>query len=72
MTDRLNSEVAARRDEAALLREQGGEWTVVTARSGPLRGTRVVRGREGECQARRAEFQSTLDRDQGFEPGDTP
>jgi hypothetical protein len=26
-----------------------GQWTVVTARAGPLRGERVVRGREGEC-----------------------
>jgi hypothetical protein len=26
-----------------------GQWTVVTARSGPLRGRRVVRGREAEC-----------------------
>jgi DNA polymerase (family X) len=33
--------------------EQGGagrQWTVVTARSGPLRGRRVVRGREKECR----------------------
>jgi hypothetical protein len=27
-----------------------GRWTVVTARQGPLRGERVVRGRERECQ----------------------
>jgi putative hydrolase len=26
-----------------------GQWTVVTARAGPLRGRRVVRGREVEC-----------------------
>jgi putative hydrolase len=26
-----------------------GQWTVVTARSGPLRGYRVIRGREAEC-----------------------
>jgi hypothetical protein len=26
-----------------------GQWTVVTARYGPLRGRRVVRGREAEC-----------------------
>jgi DNA polymerase (family 10) len=26
-----------------------GQWTVVTARSGPLRDRRVVRGREAEC-----------------------
>lgn len=29
-----------------------GQWTVVTARSGPLTGRRVVRGREGECLRR--------------------
>lgn len=28
-----------------------GQWTVVTARFGPLRGKRVVRGREEECLA---------------------
>ncbi len=28
-----------------------GRWTVVTAHYGPLRGKRVVRGRETECQA---------------------
>jgi len=28
-----------------------GQWTVVTARSGPLAGRRVVRGRERECRA---------------------
>jgi hypothetical protein len=27
----------------------GGQWTVVTARRGPLAGKRVVRGREDEC-----------------------
>lgn len=26
-----------------------GQWTVVTGTSGPLRGRRIVRGREGEC-----------------------
>jgi hypothetical protein len=26
-----------------------GQWTVITARFGPLRGRRVVRGREAEC-----------------------
>ena len=29
-----------------------GQWTVVTARGGPLRGRRVVRGRELECLGR--------------------
>lgn len=28
-----------------------GQWTVVTSQFGPLRGRRIVRGREGECQA---------------------
>ncbi len=27
-----------------------GQWTVVTARFGPLRGRRIVRGRESECE----------------------
>jgi putative hydrolase len=26
-----------------------GQWTIVTARFGPLRGRRIVRGREPEC-----------------------
>jgi putative hydrolase len=29
--------------------EGHGQWTVVTARYGPLRGRRMVRGREAEC-----------------------
>ena len=28
-----------------------GQWTVVTSQFGPLRGQRIVRGRETECQA---------------------
>lgn len=32
-------------------RDGGRQWTVVTETEGPLRGRRVVRGREGECQA---------------------
>lgn len=32
-------------------RDGSGQWTVVTARSGRLGGKRVVRGREGECEA---------------------
>jgi putative hydrolase len=27
-----------------------GQWTVVTARFGPLKGRRVIRGRERECE----------------------
>jgi putative hydrolase len=30
---------------------QEGQWTVVTARGGPLAGERVVRGREAACLA---------------------
>lgn len=26
-----------------------GQWTVITARFGPLRGRRIIRGREEEC-----------------------
>jgi len=26
-----------------------GQWTVVTARLGPCRGRRIIRGRETEC-----------------------
>jgi putative hydrolase len=42
------------RDWVAIFREDKqhfAQWTVVTARSGPLAGRRVVRGREGECLA---------------------
>jgi hypothetical protein len=35
--------------------EGDGQWTVVTARMGPLAGRRVVRGREAECAAYYAE-----------------
>jgi hypothetical protein len=28
-----------------------GQWTVITSQFGPLRGKRIVRGREGECAA---------------------
>ncbi len=31
--------------------ERGGPWTVITAGYGPLRGRRIVRGREDECRA---------------------
>jgi hypothetical protein len=39
------------RDWVVLYRDDDGDgrWTVITARSGPLRGRRVVRGREEEC-----------------------
>jgi len=28
-----------------------GQWTVITSHHGPMKGQRVVRGREGECEA---------------------
>jgi putative hydrolase len=40
-------------DWVAVIREDKqsyGQWTIVTATHGPLRGRRVVRGREHECQ----------------------
>jgi hypothetical protein len=46
--------------------EGDGQWTVVTARYGALKGRRIVRGREAECQeyyqheALQAEAQSTV------------
>jgi len=46
-----------------------GQWTVVTARSGPLRGHRVVRGREAECLRRQEALASALDGDERLEPG---
>jgi putative hydrolase len=27
-----------------------GQWTVITSQFGPLRGKRIVRGREDECR----------------------
>jgi hypothetical protein len=42
------------RDWVVLYLDHGreeGRWTVVTAHAGPLRGRRVVRGREAECAA---------------------
>jgi hypothetical protein len=39
-----------------------GQWTVVTARLGPLRGRRVVRGRERECEQH---YATRGDRDRG-------
>ena len=32
-------------------RDGGGQWTVVTVSQGPLKGKRIVRGRERECEA---------------------
>jgi putative hydrolase len=35
-----------------------GQWTVITARLGKLRGRRIVRGREAECEAYYAQQQN--------------
>jgi putative hydrolase len=47
-------------DWVVIYRDDGasGQWTVITARYGPLRGRRVVRGREREC---RKYYQSQLE-----------
>jgi hypothetical protein len=45
-------ELGALRDWVVIFRDDkklGGAWTVITARIGPLKGRRVVRGREAEC-----------------------
>lgn len=47
-------ELGTLRDWVVIYREDkklGGTWTVITARLGPLKGRRVVRGREAECAA---------------------
>jgi putative hydrolase len=47
-------ELGALRDWVVIYRDDkklGGTWTVITARVGPLKGRRVVRGRERECAA---------------------
>ncbi|HEX6963122.1 MAG TPA: helix-hairpin-helix domain-containing protein [Lacipirellula sp.] len=47
-------ELGTLRDWVVIYREDkklGGTWTVITARLGPLKGKRVVRGREAECAA---------------------
>ncbi|CAN5389374.1 helix-hairpin-helix domain-containing protein [soil metagenome] len=43
--------VIYRNDQMGNNQTGDGRWTVVTAHYGPLRGKRVVRGRETECQA---------------------
>ena len=46
-------ELGTTRDWVVIYRDDHdghGQWTVVTARYGPLRGRRMVRGREGECE----------------------
>jgi hypothetical protein len=45
-------ELGALRDWVVIFRDDkklGGTWTVITSRLGPLKGHRVVRGREVEC-----------------------
>ena len=47
-------ELGALRDWVIIYRDDkklGGTWTVITSRLGPLKGRRVVRGREAECAA---------------------
>jgi hypothetical protein len=47
-------EVGTTRDWVVIYRDDrngGGQWTVVTAGQGPLKGKRAVRGRERECEA---------------------
>jgi predicted flap endonuclease-1-like 5' DNA nuclease len=46
-------ELGAIRDWVVIYRDDhngGGQWTVVTSQFGPLRGRRIVRGREAECK----------------------
>jgi putative hydrolase len=46
-------EVGATHDWVVIYRDDedhGGPWTVITAGYGPLRGRRIVRGREDECR----------------------
>jgi hypothetical protein len=45
-------ELGTTQDWVVIYRDEGagsGQWTIVSATSGPLRGQRVVRGREAEC-----------------------
>jgi hypothetical protein len=47
-------ELGALRDWVVIYRDDkklAGTWTVITSRVGPLKGRRVVRGREAECAA---------------------
>ena len=47
-------ELRATHDWVVIYREGAGDrgqWTVITSHRGPLKGRRVVRGREAECQA---------------------
>lgn len=56
-------DAGALRDWVVIFREEkklGGTWTVVTARLGPLKGRRVVRGREDQCQAWYAQSRKQL------------
>jgi hypothetical protein len=41
-------------------KQSGGTWTVLTSQFGPLKGERIVRGREAECGARYKKEQTKL------------
>ena len=59
-------ELGALRDWVVIYREDkklGGTWTVITARMGPLKGRRVVRGREAECAAYYEQAEGALQRE---------
>ena len=46
-------ELGTTHDWVVIYRDDGngdGQWTIVTARYGPLKTKRIVRGRESECQ----------------------
>lgn len=46
-----------------------GQWTAVTAGSGPLRGRRVIRGREAECEREAACHASAAAGERGRDRG---
>jgi hypothetical protein len=63
-------QLAATRDWVVIYRGdrgQHGQWTVVTASYGPLRGRRIVRGREPDCRRHYEQVRSQL-----FLPLDAP
>ena len=53
-------ELGATHDWVVIYRDDGddGRWTVITSNFGPLRGRRIVRGREEECKAYYAETEA--------------
>jgi putative hydrolase len=47
-------ELGTTRDWVVVYRDDDdghGQWTLITAQFGPMRGKRIIRGREGECAA---------------------